>query len=199
MAKIWNLPCLFLCENNHYAMGTSLIRGAGSSDFYRRGDYIPGIWVDGMDVLSVREAAKYALEHCASGKGPLVMELNTYRFVGHSMSDPDTTYRTRDEVKQERQAHDPIKAFKEQMIKAQLATEEDFKKIDDKVTKDVDAAAALATKDNDLPLSDLTYDIYKNNIDKQMRGVDPWSPWKTDNRPQEERPCTNIKSENVKK
>merc|ERR1711973_606293 len=121
-AKLWNLPAVFICENNHYAMGTSQERHrGGESDFFKRGDYIPGIWVDGMDVLAVREATRFAIDYCSvQAKGPLVFEISTYRYHGHSMSDPGTSYRTRDEVQEMRKTRDPITGFRDRIIGAEL-------------------------------------------------------------------------------
>ncbi|KAJ8972400.1 hypothetical protein NQ317_010323, partial [Molorchus minor] len=128
MAKLWDIPCIFVCENNGYGMGTSAERASASTAYYTRGDYIPGIWVDGMDVLAVREGFRYAIDYCASGKGPLVIEAATYRYSGHSMSDPGTSYRTRDEIQEVRQTRDPLTSFKDKILSANLVTAEELKR-----------------------------------------------------------------------
>jgi len=177
MAKLWNLPCLFICENNGYGMGTSADRASASTTYYSRGDYIPGIGVDGMDVLAVREATKFAIDYCTSGKGPLVMEMATYRYSGHSMSDPGTSYRTRDEIQQVRQTRDPITSFREKIINAGIVTPDEFKAIDVAVKSEVDDAAAKARSNPETTLDDLTSDVYLNCIEHDIRGTHPWQKY----------------------
>lgn len=108
-------------------MGTSAERASASVDYYKRGDYVPGIQVDGMDVIAVREASRFAIDYCDSGKGPIVMETATYRYSGHSMSDPGTSYRTREEIQEVRQSRDPITSFREKILNAELATADEIK------------------------------------------------------------------------
>lgn len=141
MAKLWDLPVIYAIENNHYAMGTSVERSASEPDFYKRGEsfQIPGIQVDGMDVLAVRGAAEVALEWTRSGKGPIILELKTYRYRGHSMSDP-AKYRTREEVQSYRENQDPISRAEKELVA--LGVAEDELKAIDKEIKDVVVEAA---------------------------------------------------------
>ncbi|KAG5884703.1 hypothetical protein JTB14_019386 [Gonioctena quinquepunctata] len=165
-AKLQNLPIIYIVENNQYSMGTSSERHSADTDYYTRGGKIPGIRVDGMDVLTVREVAKFAVQHIKDGKGPILLELVTYRYYGHSMSDPGTTYRTRDEVKDVRDHRDCIKLFAEKIRKSQLATEDELKTLDSVAKKIVDAAVDKATKDDIPDMGQLATDIHKNYSEK---------------------------------
>ncbi|EFN73927.1 Probable pyruvate dehydrogenase E1 component subunit alpha, mitochondrial [Camponotus floridanus] len=176
MAKLWDVPCIFVCENNGYGMGTSVERAAASTDYYTRGDYVPGIWIDGMDVLAVREATKFAIEHCTSGKGPIIMETMTYRYSGHSMSDPGTSYRTREEVQEVRQTRDPLTSFKERILNANLVTADEIKTIEGEIRKSVDDAVKAAKNDKEIPLSELTADIYTTCLENEIRNTTPFNP-----------------------
>ncbi|CAH1366929.1 unnamed protein product [Tenebrio molitor] len=176
MAKLWHIPCIFVCENNGYGMGTSAARAAANTAYYTRGDVIPGIWIDGMDVLAVREAARFAVEHCATGKGPIVLEAATYRYSGHSMSDPGTSYRTRDEIQEVRQTRDPITSFKEKIITANLVTADELKTIDQEIRSVVDDATKKAKADKEIPLEELTADIYSLPLENQVRNIGPFDP-----------------------
>jgi len=175
LAKLWALPVVFVCENNHYAMGTQADRHAASSEFYKRGDYIPGLQVDGMDVLAVREATRFAIDHCTvQQKGPLVYEISTYRYHGHSMSDPGTSYRSRDEVQEVRQSRDPITGFRDRIVGAGLVNQTEVKKIEQQVKKDVDADVKKAKDDSEIGVEELFYDMYQNNLHPAIRGITPW-------------------------
>jgi pyruvate dehydrogenase E1 component alpha subunit len=140
MAELWDLPILFIIENNHYAMGTSVKRASSETHLHRRGDSfrIPGIEVDGMNVLEVRDATLKALEHCRTGKGPMLLEMKTYRYRGHSMSDP-AKYRTREEVEKVRDEQDPIN-----MVKDRLMSEFG---IEESALKDIDVEAKAIVQD----------------------------------------------------
>jgi len=171
MAKLWSLPCIFICENNGYGMGTSMERSSASTEYYTRGDYVPGIWVDAMDVVGVLEATRFATHYCRSGQGPLVLEMATYRYHGHSMSDPGTSYRTREEIQAVRKSRDPITGFKDKIVSANLATDDELKEIDKIVRKEVEDAATAAVKDDDPPIDTLYSDIYLNTPDLVIRGT----------------------------
>ncbi len=146
MAKLWGLPVIYAIENNQYAMGTSVARSHSEPLLYRRGESfrIPGLRVDGMDVLAVRGAAQVALDWVRSGKGPIILELMTYRYRGHSMSDP-AKYRTREEVQQFREQRDPIDHAKRDLV-AMGVDEEELKEIDKKI-KDIVVEAAKFAED----------------------------------------------------
>ena len=146
MAKLWNLPILYIIENNHYALGTALSRGCSTKDLYRRGAGfdIPGKQADGMNVISVMDAVSECAEYVRAGNGPMILELDTYRYRGHSMSDP-AKYRTRDEVENMKQNRDPIKAIKVDMINAGVS-ESEIDAIEREVIAVIDDAADFALK-----------------------------------------------------
>ena len=144
MAKLWDLPVIYAIENNQYAMGTSIQRSSAEPLLYRRGEAhrIPGFQVDGMDVLAVRGAAQVALDWVRGGKGPIIVEFLTYRYRGHSMSDP-ARYRTREEVQGVREHRDPI-MHAERDLEAMGVKEEELKAIDKEIKDIVVGAAKFA-------------------------------------------------------
>jgi pyruvate dehydrogenase E1 component alpha subunit len=160
MAKLWKLPVVFVIENNKYAMGTSIERAAATTDFSMRGASfdIPGEQVDGMDVRMVYDAAKRAIEHARSGQGPFILEMLTYRYRGHSMSDP-AKYRSKDEVTKYRQERDPIEQVRARLLEAGFVTEDDLKKIETDIRAVVTEAADFATHDPEPDPSELWTDI----------------------------------------
>jgi pyruvate dehydrogenase E1 component alpha subunit len=133
MAALWKLPAVFIIENNQYGMGTSVARHAAGELYKRGAGYdIPGERVDGMDVLAVRKAALDALEHARTGKGPVLLEMMTYRYRGHSMSDP-AKYRTKEELEHVREERDPIERLKAQLLRDYGVKETDFEPIEERV------------------------------------------------------------------
>lgn len=160
MAKLWNLPVIYVIENNQYAMGTAVQRASSETLLYKRGASfgIPGHEVDGMDVLAVRDAGKMAAEHCRSGKGPIILEMKTYRYRGHSMSDP-AKYRTRDEVNEVREKRDPIEHLKQIIMDAGFADEAGLKAIDKEVRAVVADAADYAQDSPEPDASELYTDV----------------------------------------
>ena len=161
MAALWELPVIFVIENNQYAMGTSQQRSTSSPDIYTRGAAfgIPGEAVDGMDVLAVKEAGDKAVKHCRSGKGPYILEIKTYRYRGHSMSDP-AKYRTREEVQKMREERDAIEHIRSLLLTGEHASEEDLKTIDKEVKAIVNASADFAKESPEPGLDELWTDIY---------------------------------------
>ncbi|WP_373353189.1 pyruvate dehydrogenase (acetyl-transferring) E1 component subunit alpha [Pseudoroseicyclus sp. CXY001] len=165
MAELWDLPVVFVIENNQYAMGTSTKRSTKSKSYWERGVAygIEGEEVDGMDVLAVQAAGKKAVEYCRSGKGPYILEVKTYRYRGHSMSDP-AKYRTREEVQKMRDERDPIENVRQLLLTGKHASEDDLKAIDKEI-KDVVNEAAEFAKDSPEPSTDeLWTDIYAKEI-----------------------------------
>ncbi|PTD25168.1 pyruvate dehydrogenase (acetyl-transferring) E1 component subunit alpha [Sphingomonas fennica] len=159
MAELWKLPIIFVIENNQYAMGTSVNRASAEDQLYRRGESfrIPGIQVDGMDVLAVRGAAEEALEWVRGGKGPILLELKTYRYRGHSMSDP-AKYRSREEVQAVRDKSDPIEHLKRE-LEAAGVSEDELKQLEKDIRKTVQDAADFAEQAPEPELSELYTDV----------------------------------------
>ncbi|WP_425045447.1 pyruvate dehydrogenase (acetyl-transferring) E1 component subunit alpha [Primorskyibacter sp. S87] len=161
MAALWQLPVVFVIENNQYAMGTAQQRSTSTKDIYHRGEAfgIPGEIVNGMDVLAVREAGQKAIAHCRSGKGPYILEVKTYRYRGHSMSDP-AKYRTREEVKKVRETSDPIEHVRDLLLSGKHASEDDLKAIDKEIKGIVSKAADFAKESPEPAVEELWTDIY---------------------------------------
>lgn len=161
MAALWTLPVVYIIENNRYAMGTSVERSAAQSDFFRRGTHfgVPGKQVDGMDVLAVREAGAEAVAACRAGGGPMLLEVLTYRYRGHSMSDP-ATYRSRDEVSKVREERDPIDRVRGWLLDGGLAREDEIKAVDRQIREIVEDAARHAQASPEPEPSELYADVY---------------------------------------
>ncbi len=161
MAELWKLPVIYVIENNQYAMGTSVERSSAVSDFSKRGASfgIPGVQVDGMDVEAVQKAGEEAMAHCRAGKGPIILEMKTYRYRGHSMSDP-AKYRTKEELTEVREKRDPIENFGKKLIERGVMNAEDMKALDAQVKAIVIASAEFATESPEPGLAELYTDIY---------------------------------------
>ena len=161
MAALWKLPMIFCIENNQYGMGTSIARHSCNNDYYTMGNVIPGLKMDGMNVLAVREGMKHVREYVSQGNGPMVVEMSTYRFHGHSMTDPGKTYRDRAEVAAMREKHDPNDFVKHLLLEHTDATEDELKAIEKDVRAEV-AAACDRAKAGSKPEStdDLVRNVY---------------------------------------
>jgi pyruvate dehydrogenase E1 component alpha subunit len=161
MAKLWHLPVVYVIENNQYGMGTSVKRASATTELCKRGLSfdIPGEQVDGMDVRAVKAAGEKALERARAGNGPMILEMLTYRYRGHSMSDP-AKYRAREEVQKMRTEHDPIEMVGKRLREKGWAGEDDLKEIDKEIRRVVNEAAEFAQQDPEPDPSELWTDIY---------------------------------------
>jgi pyruvate dehydrogenase E1 component alpha subunit len=162
MAELWKLPAIYVIENNRYAMGTAISRSSAQTNLSKRGASfnIPGEQVDGMDVRAVKAAGEKAAAWCRTGKGPFILEMLTYRYRGHSMSDP-AKYRTREEVEEVRTHHDPIDMARARILEKKFAKEDELKKIDGEVRELINQAAEFATHDPEPDASELYTDVYR--------------------------------------
>jgi pyruvate dehydrogenase E1 component subunit alpha len=161
MAALWKLPVVYIIENNRYGMGTSVSRSSASPNLFGRATPfgIPGYQVDGMNVLAVMAAVQEAVDYARSGKGPFILEMLTYRYRGHSMSDP-AKYRSKDEVSRMRQEHDPIDQVRKRLIDGGLADENRLKTIDNEIKAQITEAADFATQSPEPDPSELWTDVY---------------------------------------
>jgi pyruvate dehydrogenase E1 component alpha subunit len=160
IASLWALPVVFVIENNRYAMGTAIERAKAGTEFFERGNAfgISGMQVDGMDVVAVRQAGDEAVAHCRSGKGPILVEMMTYRYRGHSMSDP-AKYRTREEVQEVREKQDPIDSLRKRLLEKHAVSETMFKELDREIKTIVADAAEFAQNSTEPDLSELYTDV----------------------------------------
>ena len=168
MAKLWKLPIAFVCENNLYGMGTTNERAAANTEYHSRGDTIPGFKIDAQNVLIVRETMKWSKSWILDN-GPLFIEYMTYRYHGHSMSDPGTTYRTRDEIKNVRDYRDPIMLVKHMLDENSWATEPELKAIEKEIRKRIEADVEQLLKDPEPNFEDLYAHV--NTTKQYIRGV----------------------------
>ncbi|QFT59669.1 Acetoin:2,6-dichlorophenolindophenol oxidoreductase subunit alpha [Sulfitobacter sp. THAF37] len=168
MAALWKLPVIFVIENNQYAMGTAQQRSTSSAEIWERGKAfgIPGEAVDGMDVLAVKDAGEKAVKHCRAGDGPYILEIKTYRYRGHSMSDP-AKYRTREEVQKMRDERDPIEAVRNLLLTGKHATEDDLKAIDKDIKKIINDSAEFAKESPEPAVEELWTDVYATEVPQE--------------------------------
>ncbi len=159
MAALWKLPCIYVCENNLYGMGTSNERAAHNTKYFTRGDLIPGFKADGQNVLVVREAIKFAKDWCVKGNGPIFIEFDTYRYHGHSMSDPGVTYRKREEIAEIRKSRDPIEIVRKYILENKWATEDELKDQEKKIRAEIEADVEKIKNDPEPTPEDLYSDV----------------------------------------
>lgn len=170
MAGLWKLPMIYCCENNGYAMGTSNSRHSHNTEFYARGDLIPGFKFDGQNVLMVREAMKWAGAYVVEN-GPLYIEISTYRYHGHSMSDPGTTYRTKEEIANVRATRDPVEIVRHMILDHEWATEKELKDQEKDIRKTLEGEAAKIRSDPVPTAADL-YTHIGSTKEHYVRGVE---------------------------
>ncbi|KAL3765463.1 hypothetical protein ACHAW5_008576 [Stephanodiscus triporus] len=174
MASLWNLPMIFCIENNHYGMGTSQDRHSSHSDYYKMGNHIPGVRIDGMNVLAVKEGMRFVKEWVGAGNGPMYVEMMTYRYHGHSMSDPGTTYRNREEIALTRSTRDPIELVKRTLIDAGFADAEQIKDIEKVIRKEVAAECKAAKASPKTAIEPHLYEyVFSSNGGKKQNEFPP--------------------------
>jgi len=163
MAALWNLPLILCIENNQYGMGTSMKRHSSAPAYYSMGNHIPGMKIFGNNVLAVREGMKVIKDYCGAGNGPFYVEMDTYRYHGHSMSDPGKVYRGDDEVKFQRTERDPIKYVKTLLLEHSMMSEAELKDIEKRIREEVKQAVDEAKKGSFPPLEDLFQNVYMDS------------------------------------
>jgi pyruvate dehydrogenase E1 component alpha subunit len=170
MAQLWKLPCIYICENNQYGMGTSLERAMSLQDISQKaqGYKLAGEWVDGMDVLAVREATERAVKRAREEYLPTLIEVRTYRFMGHSMSDPGN-YRTRAEI-EKHQERDPLKLFSASLLETGTVTEAELQEMDQKIHETVERAVKFADESPEPAPEELYTDVYANPLSTSVDG-----------------------------
>jgi pyruvate dehydrogenase E1 component alpha subunit len=174
MASLWSLPMIFCIENNHYGMGTSQDRHSSHSDYYKMGNHIPGVRIDGMNVLAVKEGMRFVKEWVGAGNGPMYVEMMTYRYHGHSMSDPGTTYRNREEIALTRSTRDPIELVKRTLIEAGFADAEQIKEIEKVIRKNVAAECKAAKASPKTAIEPHLYEyVFSSDGGKQQNAFPP--------------------------
>lgn len=160
---------IFCIENNRYGMGTSIDRHSSIQDYYKMGNEIPGLRIDGMNVLAVREGMRFVKDYCGSGNGPMYVEMMTYRYHGHSMSDPGTTYRNREEIAFTRSTKDPLEFIKKCLQDANFMEADEMKEMEKKIRKDVQNQVKQAKESTVPPLEELITDIWATGLEPRTR------------------------------
>lgn len=161
MAALWKLPVVYIVENNGYSMGTSIARHCSIKDLYKRGESfgIPGVQIDGMNILEVMKKGQEAIDYVRAGNGPIFIEMKTYRYRGHSMSDPGN-YRSKEEVSEMKEHHDPINMYKDYLLKNKICSEDDFKAIDKEIKKIIDETVEFAQNSPEPEHDELYTEVY---------------------------------------